>query len=699
MVALLLAVLSPVRAGGPLELDSENRPLRWDPATPVRYLVDRGPLGPHSHDAAVAMARDAAAMWESVPTARLRFQAAGELSRDITGSSVLTFLNGVSAGFAVVLFDHDGSIVETLLGEGADGLGVGGPLRTAWRQPTITASYLVLNGASQRDYSEAYARGTAVHEWGHAVGLDHSQLNDEQVYDGDPTNNALAPMMSYSHGPGTGAHLHADDRAWFSWLYPADGDEDTGSIRGRVLLPDRKTGLRGINVIARRMGDPQVTAVAGVSGGLWNGRAGGSLDPGRLGEFLIPRLPPGAYTVELQELADEPEVILAPGALPGGPKFWREGSSPQDLPTSSSPVIVVAGQEVTGIDIVVNAEDLGEPVAVTEVEPNALPRGQSVTLPALISGEVEDADGAGAPVEDEELPQALDDVYAIRVREPTLLTAVLSTPGRGIDLDLYLVEPDGAGFTVVARANENGTPPEILQVLVAAGRYFVGVRRGGGRGSSYTLSVMATPAPEPQVRPLFPDVSYLIIGDVTPTSAILRWHTMAEVPSVVWYHTPQRELGSTRRTRDHAITLTDLTERLRTRAEVLAGIGGTFDSVRVPFTAAAPPVPDGAPRLVLGSSTRLLEPDYAEVEVRFNNPGDGEALDVRIEQIVPASGWFPVSLFLRREALPLPMEVGRIGAGGAGVFLVRLVRWSGTAEAKVTVRGTFTDASGAALKF
>jgi hypothetical protein len=72
---------------------------------------------------------------------------------------------------------------------------------------------------------------------------------------------------------------------------------------------------------------------------------------------------------------------------------------------------------------------------------------------------------------------------------------------------------------------------------------------------------------------------------------------------------------------------------------------------------------------------------------------------VRIEEVVPAPGWVPVSVTLRGEALPLPLEVGSIGAGGAGAFLVRLVQRSGTAEARVTVRGTYADAAGVVRKF
>ena len=109
--------------------------------------------------------------------------------------------------------------------------------------------------------------------------------------------------MSYFRGPNGDGSLHRDDQAWISWLYPsADFAGSTGVIRGRVLLPDGLTGLRGINVIARRVDDPKATAVSAISGYVFGGTGGGARDPARLGEFMIPGLLPGSYTVELQPL-------------------------------------------------------------------------------------------------------------------------------------------------------------------------------------------------------------------------------------------------------------------------------------------------------------------------------------------------------------------------------------------------------------
>src|SRR5207248_1910213 len=116
----------------------------------------------------------------------------------------------------------------------------------------IQVSFTVLNGPLHDGYSDAYLFSTAVHELGHFFGLDHSQLNGEQSFDGDPTNDDLSPVMSYSRGPNDDGALSRDDQAWFATLYPsADFAASTGTIRGNVRLPDGVTGFQGVNVIAR----------------------------------------------------------------------------------------------------------------------------------------------------------------------------------------------------------------------------------------------------------------------------------------------------------------------------------------------------------------------------------------------------------------------------------------------------------------
>jgi hypothetical protein len=54
---------------------------------------------------------------------------------------------------------------------------------------------------------------------------------------------------------------------------------------------------------------------------------------------------------------------------------------------------------------------------------------------------------------------------------------------------------------------------------------------------------------------------------------------------------------------------------------------------------------------------------------------------------------------LSGTALPDTMEVGRIGAGGEGEFLLRLVHRSGSSDPSVIVHGRYIDAAGTEWEF
>jgi hypothetical protein len=698
-------------AGGPLRVDDAGQPYRWDMSQPIRYSVAPGPLGSRSHDWAVAAVESAVRTWESVPSAQVRFEASGDLPRRITGSNVMAFLHGLTGDSPCpVLFDTDGTITQTLLGQGAIEAGFAGPLIDLPRDDRILLGYVVLSGPGLAAFGDTRTEKVVVHEFGHMLGLDHSQINADLLYDGDPTNDYLAPVMSYFRGPNGDGSLHRDDQAWISWLYPSSSFADsTGSIHGRVLLPDGVTGLRGINVIARRVDDPRATSVSSVSGYLFGGTGGGARDPARLGEFMIPGLPPGRYTLEIQPLEDMPVVRVPAAYLPGGPKFWHEPSMAQDAPGASTPILVNAGQEVNGIDIVVNGEDLGPPAQVKAQEPNALPNAQKVTMPVMISGAIPDAPGAGPdatagpPLDPSSVADQLQDVYDILVREPTTVTAILSAAQRGADLDLYVLRKSGQKYVIEGSSTLVGTPPEVVQIRLAAGHHYVGIHRAAARGTAYTLSLLATPAPPPE-QPSAPVwLNYLLIGDVTTNSAALRWQTTDAVPSVVYYNQPLQETGAPQPQQDHALTLTGLATGQRSEVEVFIPLPGnpaqpgyTF----APVTAAVSPAPGGTPRIVASHTTSLLGAnDFAQVSVHLSNPGDGDAHSVRITQVTLPTGWYVVSDVLTGEPLPAVLDLGGIGAGGAGDFVAWIERLRGSAASDVTVHGTYLDDTGRSMTF
>ena len=339
ILALVGGWAGPASAGGPLVLTADGTPLHWDASQTVRCVVSSGALGTRSHDAAAAIFSQALQTWQQVPGSALQFAVTGVLTRNVTGANVMAFLNGLGGSDpSPILLDTDGSITNALSGQGAseDIFGLAEPALLDPRTGQIAVSLAVFNGPLLDAFSDAFVLGTMVHELGHFVNMAHSLVNAPLLYDGNPDNDGLTPVMFY-RGPNDPGTLSADDRAWYSWLYPsADAASRTGSIQGRVLLPDGVTGLQGIHVVARRVGDPQGTAVGAVSGWQFRSVTGGVNDPAVLGQFLIPNLPPGSYTVEVETLPDQPVVPVPPAYLVGGPKFWHQGSSAQDPPLASS---------------------------------------------------------------------------------------------------------------------------------------------------------------------------------------------------------------------------------------------------------------------------------------------------------------------------------------------------------------------------
>jgi hypothetical protein len=728
-VALMAVVLSAARASGPLAFTADGRPYRLDPTRPTRLVVDAGPLGPRTHNQAAAMVEQALRTWEAVPTARLHFERVGELPQDIDSHNVLAFLNQLKDGDpSPILFDTDGSMFDLLFGAGSS-RGTTGAQTNWWGDPRsaqVTFSLVFVNGLLLSLYSDGYVAQTILHELGHFVGLDHSQLNQHVLQDGDPTDDALAPAMSYSWGPNVRPGLHCEDAAWFSWLYPSpEFAAQSGSIRGRVLLPDRKTGLLGIMVAARRVGDPEVTAVSGVSGYRFGGlndlpqdagRPGnfrgnllhrsGVYELDRLGEFLIPGLPPGAYTLELQQLQDRPDVNRT-GYLIGGPKFWQEGSSSQDPPGASTPVAVTAGQEAGahgvggGIDIVVNGEDLGEPQSVAEAEPNPWHQPQAVRLPAVIEGAVE---GDARPVS--QIPQRaeqLDDFYRVRLQEWTTVTAVLSAAQPAADLDLYVLKLDTGDYSIEALTVAPGTPPEVLQARLFPGDYLFAVYHAGGPASAYTLRLLATPAPEPARVVELVDLDYLLVSDVTETSAVVHWQATASGPAEFYYGQPFQEVAVPK-ARDHTYPLSGLPAGARVPIHPVVGPPGHRRGLRTSLTTAKPAAPNGTPQVTIARPSGTISGEYlgrdtAVAGVHLQNVGDGEALNVRIESVEVAPGWELVSETVFGTGLPPTLEVGRMGPGADAPFGVTLVRRSGPTSPGITVHGSYTDAAGTVRKF
>ncbi|HIC05103.1 MAG TPA: hypothetical protein EYO65_06245 [Nitrospirales bacterium] len=402
LIALLLSSHASF-AGGPFVIDSAGQPAVWSTAHSVPFHTDLGPLGLLTNAEAIALVEEALQVWEDVPSSSITFAAAGSLPFDVTGSNVFDILDVLGDGISPVVFDHDGSVIDAVFGIGASRSVLGFTAIEFGQSDRILEAQAVLNGSvldgdpTNPDVSRESFLATIVHEFGHYMNLDHSQINGELAFDGDVSNDdGLPTMFPIASDSATKTTLHLDDIATVSTLYPGQNfSTSTGSIEGEIVLGNGTTPFQGANVIARRTGDPIHDAVSYVSGALFsNTFGGGSSDPAFKGLYTIAGLPPGDYTVEVEQIdptftgGSSLNPLDPPAMLPGPEEFYNgeneAGSMGLDDPSEATTITVAAGAIVDGIDILFNTiaaddSDIGLALVLTKFKHKIRAIGDRIT--------------------------------------------------------------------------------------------------------------------------------------------------------------------------------------------------------------------------------------------------------------------------------------------------------------------------------
>ncbi|WP_239796687.1 fibronectin type III domain-containing protein [Candidatus Nitrotoga arctica] len=243
---------------------------------------DQGILGSRTKAQADALVTEAVSLWTNVATSTVTLSRGPDLPVDVTSSNYSTFLYNFSDGLNPVIYDNDGSIIDSIFGVGAKNsvLGFAG---SAWNnngtQCAYTEGRAVISGYIS--VNDTTMKVVLAHETGHLIGLDHSQLDNSQGL-----VNSNYPLM-YPIAYRSFTSLHEDDTAAVSALYP---DATLASIYGQLtgsFTQANGTPIRGANIWAREVNTNKVFSY--VSDYLSQ----------NTGYFKL-LLPPGSYTLHAE---------------------------------------------------------------------------------------------------------------------------------------------------------------------------------------------------------------------------------------------------------------------------------------------------------------------------------------------------------------------------------------------------------------
>lgn len=381
-------------AGGPLVVVPTAHGVKaahWEGV--VNVYTDLGTLGVVDNTLANQLVRKAVQEWSSVPTSSFRAKVAGTMADvglgDITGANAASVIGADNGGGIHVIYDGDGTVLQDFLGVGAGVLGVATPEFLASEGSTTIVEGWVIITAEGEGVEEVVTggplAGVMTHEFGHAIGLAHTQTNGlyfrnqpidawglpagaEQAGPDQCASNIASyptaeqvetmfpfidpyPASPTYNSPGMATVNVADDKSALSWLYPASSyRRKTGTVVGRVVAKDGVSQLTGINVIARNVANPFVDAVSRISGDRTQGTV--SAD----GTFEITGLTPGArYVIYIDEIGaggfSTPKAILL-----GPEEYWNAGESADatvDDACAATEIVLAAG-ETRRIEIAMN---------------------------------------------------------------------------------------------------------------------------------------------------------------------------------------------------------------------------------------------------------------------------------------------------------------------------------------------------------
>ena len=281
---MFLLLSSAAFAGGPFVVDMVDltgQAMRWQNDT-FEWYADPGRLSSQVDNATARQwITEQLNKWTSltipnadlqlVSTAAIKASYKGTVVEDIDETNFGSYTS-TDPGPSVVIFDEDGDIIASRAGEQNRETIVGlTEILLDYTSGTsglrIRKGYAAFNGyllsagvlSPDQDAANELFKATILHELGHLLNLDHSQVNFDIaqacVRGGDCLNGQYIPTMYPELLTNLQGILSRDDKITLSWIYPTDDFEsDFCTITGEIFDADGQP-LKGVNVLAHRVGE------------------------------------------------------------------------------------------------------------------------------------------------------------------------------------------------------------------------------------------------------------------------------------------------------------------------------------------------------------------------------------------------------------------------------------------------------------